>query len=169
MNKTLILVILYSLTQLIYSESMPQNFSGICYTVINNEGAGQSYWGKKSILKKTKGDFSQIFSVSTYLNGKKEGPDISYFNYLEGKIKTFTHYKDNQMHGRCLNFTTEGQILTDGYYKDGDMVNGTFIAFAASMEEGFISGLSIIVVTVKDGKEVNSVDVAEHEKSLEKK
>ena len=128
-------------------------------------------WGTKRIFSAIKKDneyikhgmFREYFhnntpdSFSFYLNGKLDGPQVSYFP--NGKMQYKQFYKRGKRDGRCIRWNPEGKITTDCIFLKGKPMNG--FSFSGTPFKYFIS-------TYKDGKLLKKVPCDIHGNTRDK-
>lgn len=139
--RTLLLAIctLAHLCPLAWAEPMPKGFTGVCYIVWDSDDlpkTGRAFWSVNAMRKAAKGKLSRVASVCVYVDGKKEGPEVSYHDYAEGRIREVTTYRTGKKHGRCIRYNSDGTPFSDGVYKDGEMWSGTFYVGFLDMTPG---------------------------------
>jgi antitoxin component YwqK of YwqJK toxin-antitoxin module len=69
----------------------------------------------------------QVWYETYFLNGKQDGPQISY--YKNGKISDIAIFKKGEVHGKIYFFFKNGKIRIDGDARNGESA-GTWLIYS---------------------------------------
>ena len=91
-------------------------------------------------------DNGKVSGEGNYIDGKEEGPFVSY--YESGKVKGEGHYVDGKEEGSFVFYYESGKVKGEGRYVGGKE-EGSFVSY---YESGKIKGEANYVVGEKEGK-----------------
>lgn len=137
-----------------YRDSETREFLDGYYVVGNEISKWEEFNVIKGILNGENIVFhnnGNIFSKTTYKNGKRHGEERFYSP--EGTLTTLNNYRNDEKYGKCYYYYDSGEIRTESSIKNGEIIESiTYNIIGEMRSQMFIENGKRITQKLKNGK-----------------